>query len=152
MGSALQTATPSASGGLMPITSVALVIILAACSSQPMVTPRRTAMPASGAAVVVRLSNFAFAPEHLQLKAGAPVRLRLVNDSSGDHDFSAPSFFATISLQSGSSVPSDGAIEVGPHQTVEVALVPPTPGSYPLECTHFLHSTFGMNGTIEVVP
>jgi plastocyanin len=30
--------------------------------------------------------------------------------------------------------------------------VPRTPGTYRVECTHFLHSVFGMHGTIEVMP
>jgi hypothetical protein len=30
--------------------------------------------------------------------------------------------------------------------------VPRLPGTYHLECTHFLHSFFGMHGTIEVTP
>jgi len=104
-----------------------------------------------GEAITVRLSDFAFDPEHLRLKAGVPVRLRLVNDSGGGHDFSAPAFFAASSSLPGSLPPTDGGIEVGSHQTVEIALVPRMAGTYPLECSHFLHSLFGMSGTIEVL-
>jgi hypothetical protein len=43
-------------------------------------------------------------------------------------------------------------VEVGSHQTVEVAMVPRSPGKYPLTCTHFLHGLFGMEGTVEVTP
>ena len=102
--------------------------------------------------VTVRLSNFSFDPEILTLKAGVPVTLTLVNDSSGAHDFSAPAFFAASSLQPGSQVTADGRVAVDANQTVAVTLVPRTPGTYPLECTHFLHDTFGMHGTIQVVP
>ena len=35
-------------------------------------------------------------------------------------------------------------------QTVELDLVPTASGKYPLECTEFLHSMFGMTGSIEV--
>jgi hypothetical protein len=35
---------------------------------------------------------------------------------------------------------------------VEIALVPRAPGKYRLECTHFLHSLFGMHGLVEVTP
>jgi uncharacterized cupredoxin-like copper-binding protein len=35
---------------------------------------------------------------------------------------------------------------------VELLLTPVVPGTYRLACTHFLHSLFGMTGTIEVVP
>ncbi|WP_146101539.1 cupredoxin domain-containing protein [Rhodopila globiformis] len=109
---------------------------------------------ATGAAetITVRMSNFSYDPDHLHLKANMPVRLRLVNDSSGRHDFSAPAFFAASSYPTGSSAPPDGDISVGSEQTVEIALVPRKPGTYPLRCTHFLHSLFGMHGTIEVTP
>jgi hypothetical protein len=90
--------------------------------------------------LTVRLSSFAFAPDHLRLKAGMPVRLRLVNESSGGHDFSAPGFFAASSILPGSLEPPNGDVTVGSHQTVELAVVPHTLGTYPLKCTHFLHS------------
>jgi uncharacterized cupredoxin-like copper-binding protein len=130
----------------------AWVIALAAFWT-PATEAQQTGMPVNGGdEVTVRLSNFAFAPEHLRLKAGVPVRLRLVNESSGGHDFSAPAFFAAGSFPSVSPVPRDGGVAVASHQTVELTIVPRTPGSYRLECTHFLHSMFGMHGTIEVVP
>jgi plastocyanin len=114
---------------------------------------QRSAAPGNGGeTITVRLSSFAFDPDHLRLKAGLPVRLRLVNESSGGHDFSAPGFFSASSFPPGASAPPDGEVAVGSHQTVEIEVVPRTPGSYRLECTHFLHSFFGMHGTIEVVP
>jgi plastocyanin len=102
--------------------------------------------------VSVRLSSFAFEPKNLVLKVGVPVHLRLLNDSDGGHNFSAPDFFAASTLQPGSLVPTDGEVEVGPHQMVEVVLVPRAPGSYRITCTHFLHSVFGMHGNVEVTP
>lgn len=110
-------------------------------------------MPASDAAqtVTVALANFAFTPDHITLRVGVPVRLRLVNQSDGGHDFSAPAFFAASNFAAGSTAPAGGKIEVDSHQTVEVALTPRVPGSYPVECTHFLHSMFGMTATIQVV-
>jgi hypothetical protein len=49
--------------------------------------------------------------------------------------------------------PPNGEVAVGSHKTVDITIVPRAPGaSYRLECTHFLHSLFGMHGTIEVVP
>ena len=130
-----------------------LVIALAACSGKPTGTVQRMVIPlADGETITVRLSSFAFDPEQIRLKAGVPVRLRLVNESDGGHNFSAPTFFAASSFLPGSLVPSSGAVEVGSHQTVEIALVPGAPAAYPLECTHFLHSAFGMHGTVEVMP
>jgi plastocyanin len=68
----------------------------------------------------VHLSNFAFTPKHLHLHAGTMVTLHIVNDSNGGHNFSAPELFAA------SSFPA------APH---------------PL---HFLHSLFGLTGSIVV--
>ena len=98
------------------------------------------------------MSNFAFTPDDIRLKVGIPVRLRLVNMSDGGHNFSAPSFSAASRLPPSSSSPPNGTVEVPAHQTVEIGLVPQVPGTYSLECTHFLHSAFGMHGTIDVIP
>ena len=130
-----------------------LVIVLAACSGKPTGITQQTATQTDdGETITVRLSSFAFEPEQIRLKAGVPIQLRLVNESDGGHNFSAPTFFAASSFLPGSSFPSNGTVEVGSHQTVEISLVPGTPAAYPLECTHFLHSAFGMNGTVEVTP
>jgi plastocyanin len=127
-------------------------IAIAACLTSPS-KAQRPAPPANeGAVVTVRMSNFAFTPDHLRLKVGVPMRLRLVNESGGGHDFSAPGFFAASRLPSGSPVPPDGAVAIGSHRTVEIAVEPRIQGVYRLECTHFLHSFFGMHGTIEVDP
>jgi uncharacterized cupredoxin-like copper-binding protein len=136
---------------LVRTTLLPLIVVLAACSGRPSGIAQPTAPTGDGAAITVRLSSFAFDPEEIRLKSGAPVRLHLVNDSDAGHNFSAPAFFAASSLLAGSSVPLNGVVEVEPHQTVEVALVPGSPATYPLECTHFLHSLFGMHGTIAVM-
>ena len=102
------------------------------------------------ASITIVLSSFAFDPDHIRLKVGTPVRLHLVNESSGGHSFTAPGFFASSSPERGFSIPSNGAVEVPSRQKVDVVVVPHTPGQYRLECTHFLHTAFGMHGTIEV--
>jgi uncharacterized cupredoxin-like copper-binding protein len=82
--------------------------------------------------IAVHLSNFAFMPNQLRLRASVPVRLHIVNDSTGGHNFSAPLLFSASAFPEGA---------------------PPTvPGSYKAECTHFLHSLFGMTGEIIVEP
>jgi len=140
-------------GEVMRIIMIPLIVALASCSVQPPASTERTAAPpADGGTVTARLSDFAFDPEHIRLKAGTLVRLRFVNESDNGHDFSAPSFVAASSFLPGSPAPVDGAVEVASHQTVEIALIPNRPGTYPFECTHFLHSTFGMHGTVEVIP
>jgi uncharacterized cupredoxin-like copper-binding protein len=131
---------------------LSLVVALAGCSAQPPAGSGAATAPVSGGeTVTVLLSSFSFDPEHIKLPAGKPVRLRLVNESDGGHNFSAPAFFAASSFPPGSSAPTDGTVEVASHQTVEVPLVPRQPGTYPLKCTHPLHALFGMTGAIEVV-
>ncbi|MEO7365444.1 MAG: cupredoxin domain-containing protein [Sphingomicrobium sp.] len=119
-----------------------LLIGLCATFSQP--------ASASPATVAVNLSNFKFSPNIMHLKAGVPVVLRLANNASGGHNFSAPQFFAAARLDAASAARlGKGTIEVPKHGSVSITLVP-VAGRYPLKCTHTLHSAFGMKGTIIV--
>ena len=132
---------------------VAAAIALAAISGLPPVIAQPAAgRTGAGQTVTVTLSNFAFAPDHLRLKAGVPVRLRLVNESSGAHDFSAPAFFAASSFPPGTSAPADGDLEVACRGDGGNQPDSPNRGTYRLRCTHFLHGLFGMHGSIEVSP
>ena len=107
-------------------------------------------LPAPAAAqqtVEVRLSSFDFAPSTINLRAGQPVVLHLVNTGNGGHNFSAPQFFAAAGGVSGPV--RGGTVEVAGHQSVDIRLTPAR-GSYRLRCTHTLHSTLGMRGEIIV--
>jgi plastocyanin len=97
--------------------------------------------------VEVRLSSFSFEPRALGLTAGRPIILHLVNTSGGGHNFSAPQFFAASTGVSGPV--NEGVVEVPGHQSVDIALTP-SPGTYQLRCTHRLHTSLGMRGTITV--
>ncbi len=99
--------------------------------------------------IIIRLSNFAFNPEQLRLRVGVPVRLHLENAASGGHNFSSPALFAASILQDGPP-PRNGKIEVAGSSSLDIILTPRAPGTYKFECTHFLHSLFGMTGTIVV--
>jgi plastocyanin len=100
--------------------------------------------------ITVHLSNFAFAPDRLRLRAGVPIRLHIVNDSSGSHNFSAPALFLLGSSFPDGTRPASGKVEVGPNGSEDILLVPRALGSYKFECTHFLHSLFNMAGSIVV--
>lgn len=110
------------------------------------------AMPASARQAVrtveVDLASFSFTPSAIQLRAGEPVVLKLVNTGRGGHNFSAPEFFAAARLASGQAV-AEGTVEVPSRGTVEVRLTPAR-GRYSLRCTHTLHTAFGMRGEIVV--
>jgi plastocyanin len=101
--------------------------------------------------IIIHLSSFAFDPSQLRLRVGVPVHLQLVNDSSGGHSFSAPAFFAASIVQAG-TLPHDGEIDLPARGHADITVVPQAPGTYKLKCSHFLHSLFGMTGTIIVQP
>lgn len=101
------------------------------------------------AAVEIVLKSFSFTPDTLHLRAGVPVKLT-IRDVKGGHNFAAPKFFAAARI-----APEDarrvrgGKIELEGGEAVTVRLVPAA-GTYKLTCTHFLHTSFGMKGSIVV--
>jgi plastocyanin len=100
--------------------------------------------------VAVTMSNFKFEPNALQLRAGVPTVLHMVNTAGGGHNFTAPQFFAAARVAAASQpLIHGGTVEVPKHSAVDIELVPAA-GQYPLKCSHTLHSTFGMKGTIFV--
>ncbi len=121
----------------------------AIAASVPIAVRSQPAPDGNVETVIVQLSSFAFRPDHLHFRVGTPVRLQLVNESSGGHDFSAPAFFAASAFPTGSA-PSGGVVEVAGGHTAEITLIPRVPGTFKVECTHFLHSLFGMTATIVV--
>lgn len=144
----------SASSGAAILTACAIALTGPVAVAQGPVAQGRAKQGSPAAAVdtvTVRMSNFAFDPEHLRLRVGVPVRLLIINESGGGHDFSAPAFFAASDVTPAGAL-REGGIEVARQQTVELTVVPRKAGSYRLECNHFLHSLFGMTGTVEVVP
>lgn len=93
--------------------------------------------------VDIVLANFSFTPAALHLKAGQPVTLHFVNQGSGGHNFSAPEFF-----RAAGAVPG-GKVDLAKGESRDVMLTPRA-GHYDVRCTHFLHTSFGMKGTIDV--
>ena len=103
--------------------------------------------PANRQDIQVTLSNFNFAPNMLRLQRNMTYAIHLVNSASGGHSFAAPGFFAAVAV-----APEDrakivnGRIEIPAGQTVDITVTPMMAGRYPIVCSHFLHSTFGMKG------
>ena len=108
--------------------------------------------PAAADEVIqVNMSNYAFAPSTLQLRANTTYRLRLTNTSHSGHDLDAPQLFAASNIAPADQTKvADGEIEVDGGQTVEVTFTPTRAGTYNFRCTHFLHSAFGMHGEAVV--
>ena len=105
---------------------------------------------ADAAVVQVELSSFDFTPKTIHFASGRPVILRLVNTSSGGHNFRAPEFFAASQVREADRAQlSKGAVELPGRAKKEIGVIPKA-GRYRLKCTHTLHSAFGMNGEILV--
>jgi uncharacterized cupredoxin-like copper-binding protein len=95
----------------------------------------------------IDLANFRFMPRQVELSANRPVTLIISNASGSGHDFTAPEFFASSRIIAGAA--PGGKIAMPGHATRSITLVPRA-GTYRLHCSHFLHSSFGMTGTIVV--
>lgn len=99
----------------------------------------------------ISLTNYAFTPSAINLKAGTTYRMHFTNDGSKGHNFNAPQFFAASQIARGDeSKIDDGSVELDPGQAVDITLTPNRAGTYSLDCTHFLHSMLGMHGNITV--
>ena len=106
---------------------------------------------AAARSVEVDLTNFAFNPSRLELKAGAPYRLHFVNKTSGGHDFTARTFFAEAVIDPEDQLAvKDGMIMLAGNQSADVRLIAPKAGQFEVRCTHLMHATLGMKGEVVV--
>lgn len=130
--------------------SIPTAFLLAALAASAEAQPTAVGSVATQS-VTVELSSFRFTPATITLHHGQPWRLHLVNRSHGQHNFAAPEFFNASTL-----APEDrgkvvgGRISLADEQAVDVVVTPNAPGAYPLRCTHFMHTAFGMTGRIVV--
>ena len=128
-----------------PALPIAAALALAATSG----SAQAPADFSRAAGVEIVLKSFSFTPDTLRLRAGVPVRLT-IRDAKGGHNFAAPAFFAKarIAAEDAGKV-HGGKIELQGGEAVTIRLVPAA-GTYKLVCTHFLHASFGMKGSIVV--
>jgi len=98
-------------------------------------------------AQVIDMWSFGFRPTPIHLAAGKPVTLTFVNRSGSGHDFTAKRFFESARIITGAA--PGGEIELGPHQSRSVTLVPRA-GTYKAHCGHFMHRQLGMKDDIIV--
>jgi uncharacterized cupredoxin-like copper-binding protein len=102
----------------------------------------------TGATYGIQLYSYGFAPNPILLRAGQPVTLVFTNVAGTMHEFKAPIFFRASRIISG-HVDEDGAVDLRPHQTESVTLVPIS-GTYEAHCGHFFHTQLGMHTLIYV--
>jgi len=121
-------------------------LMFGAAHAQPAAPPASTDW--SNAQVVeVDLDSYSFTPKSLHLKAGTPYRLHFVNKASKGHNFDAPEFFAALVVSPADQAKvADGKIELDGGASADIQVVPSVPGTYPVKCSHFMHSTLGMSG------
>jgi uncharacterized cupredoxin-like copper-binding protein len=104
--------------------------------------------------------DMAFQPNQLEVTAGMPVRLTMVNEGALDHDFSIleipmETMGATAVAMPGHDM---GAMTADPqlHMAVNMGLsntvefTPTKPGTYEFSCTVAGHKDAGMLGTLVV--
>ena len=128
-----------------------IVLLLSACA----VTPAAQSPVASAASfadatpVEIKLTNFAFQPDDLQLRAGQAYAVSFTNEGF-PHDWTAPEFFANAQIAAADTGKvENGMVNVAPGTTVVVHLVPAA-GSYQIICAKPGHADRGMTGTISV--
>jgi plastocyanin len=99
----------------------------------------------------ISLTNYAFTPSTINLKAGTTYRIHFTNDGSKGHNFNAPEFFAGSQVARADAGKIDeGSVELDSGEAVDISVTPNRAGTYRLDCTHFMHSMLGMHGKIIV--
>ena len=134
------------------IATLAVTVVLAACVSSHPIQPQLATSVDFGSAEEerVELANLDFTPREIHLRAGRPYKLVLTNLVAGEHDFSAPEFFAAALIKPADApLVAEGEVDVPGHATRTVHLVPAA-GTYKLVCTHTGHAVLGMTGRIVV--
>jgi len=121
-----------------------MVVLPTAASAQPVSW-------SNAETVTITLSSFAFTPETIELEHGQPYRLVFVNTSSGGHNFIARDFFHSAQIPSEDRAWIDnGRIEIEGGERTQIRVMITEPGRYDVHCSHFMHSVFGMTGSIVV--
>lgn len=143
-------------------------IIAMACGIGAAPTARGGAAQ-GGTMVQIGMSNFAFTPASIRLKAGEKVTLQFVNRSPLEHEFMAgrgseamggyrEDFFKGVDVEArGGKAERSGhggafELEVAPHMgSGEIAfVVPATKGTYEFGCFVPGHYEAGMKGTLVI--
>lgn len=125
------------------------LLLLGAATVTMVLQPVHAADPVASASVV--LANFSFTPKDLRLRAGQSVSIHFTNTGSGGHDFTAREFFANATMDAANRkiVGKKGRVSLRRGESVDIVLIPRA-GKYAVHCAHFLHSSFGMTGTVTV--
>jgi len=129
-----------------PMASAALA---SADDSEPPPEPARR--------VIVKLSEYQFTPSRIELKAGEPVELTLINEGTIAHEFVTLAFSSlevAVTVE-GVETETVGVVEVElqPKSRAQLRFTPDKPGDYPFAChaeKPVDHTTKGMTGTLII--
>lgn len=100
--------------------------------------------------IEVRLSNFDIAPGEIELRAGEPVRLRLINNGQSTYVVDGDELFAAGTVRSRDARHIvGGKVTVPAGEIAEISLVPRA-GRYSLKSSNFFYRLLGMRSRIEV--
>ena len=108
--------------------------------------PARAA-DSSSSTITIKLGDYRFSPDHIELVAGQPVRLVLINtDGVTPHNFTLKNKAGDLDLE----------VNVAAGKTREIEFVPQTPGTYDFFCNKKLpfmksHRDRGMQGSLGVI-
>ena len=98
----------------------------------------------------VLLSSFDIQPTSMSLRAGEPVRLRLINNSGQVHRFSAEGFFASGQVRGREQALIRGGTVTVPAGETRELLIVPRAGRYSVRCANLFHRLMGMTARIIV--
>jgi uncharacterized cupredoxin-like copper-binding protein len=121
------------SGILLTLMSVLTSLPVRAADSNP-------------ATIIIKLGDYQFLPDQVELVAGEPARLVLINtDDITPHNFTLKDKASGLDLD----------VDVAAGKTLEVELVPQTAGTYRFFCNKKLlfmksHRDRGMQGSLSV--
>jgi uncharacterized cupredoxin-like copper-binding protein len=97
----------------------------------------------------VDLVDDKFVPDHLVLRHGVHYRLHLENHGKDTHEFTAPKFFASVTIDNPAALNREHTeVVLQPGESKDVFLTPQRPGTYDLICAD--HDWDGMTGGITV--
>ncbi len=99
--------------------------------------------------VTVIMVDYRFEPDHLTFQHDVFYRLHLENHGKETHEFTAPVFFATATIDNPDVLSNDRSeVLMQPGDKKDVFLTPHKPGTYDLRCAD--HDWYGMVGGITV--
>jgi uncharacterized cupredoxin-like copper-binding protein len=133
--------------GCRRICGIAQIVSLAVALVVPL-SPLRAAGP-DPVTVNVVMIDYKFQPDHLTLQHGVSYRLHLENHGKETHEFTAPTFFASVTIDNPAALNRERTdVVLQPGESKDVFLTPQRPGTYDLICAD--HDWDGMTGGITV--